>query len=188
MAADSITGLILAGGAGTRMGGVDKGLLDYRGRPLVAHALERLAPQVTSILISANRNREAYAACGYPVIGDDLPDLPGPLAGLAAGLAACRTDWLLCVPCDCPALPGDLALRLLMAARTAEAAMAIATTAEGRQPIFQLCRHDRLPALQAFLATGERRVGAWCRTQNAIEVLFDDTAAFRNLNTPADLV
>lgn len=185
--ANGITGLILAGGAGTRMGGVDKGLIDYRGRPLVAQVLKRLSPQVDSVLISANRHPDVYAVFGHPLVCDEMPDYPGPLAGLAAGLAACRTEWLLCVPCDCPALPEDLAFRLLQAARAAKADIAIAATAEGRQPTFQLCRRALLPALRTFMDAGERRVGGWCRAQNATEVLFDDAAAFLNLNTPADL-
>lgn len=182
-----VTGLILAGGAGRRMGGTDKGLLPYRGRPLVAHAIERLAPQVDALLISANRNLEAYAAFGHPLVGDALPEYPGPLAGLAAGLAACATEWLACVPCDCPALPPDLVARLLAAAEAQRAPLAVAVTAEGMQPTFQLCRRELLPALEAWLAAGERRAGLWCRQQNAAEAYFDDPAAFANFNHPEEL-
>lgn len=184
----AITGLILAGGAGRRMGGADKGLLDWQGRPLVAHAIERLAPQVGRLIISANRNRDAYAGFGYPVIDDELQGFQGPLAGLAAGLAACTTEWLACVPCDCPRLPLDLVAQLLVAAEEADAALAVATTDEGLQPTFQLCRRDLLPALEAYLAHGERRVSAWCRRQGAAEAFFEDAVAFRNLNAPADLL
>jgi molybdopterin-guanine dinucleotide biosynthesis protein A len=185
---DGITGLILAGGAGRRMGGADKGLLDWQGRPLVAHAIGRLAPQVDKLILSANRNRDTYADFGYPVIDDELQGFPGPLAGLAAGLAACTTEWLACVPCDCPRLPLDLVARLLAAAEEADAALAVATTdEEGLQPTFQLCRRELLPALEAYLARGERRVSEWCREQGAIEVFFPDAAAFANLNNPESL-
>lgn len=169
------------------MGGADKGLLNFRGQPLVAHVITRLGPQVESLLISANRSLDVYAAFGHPLVSDDQPDYPGPLAGIAAGLAACTTDWLVCVPCDCPALPTDLVARLHAAAETTDAGMAVARTAEGLQPTFQLCHRTVLPALAAYLAAGERRVAGWCRLQNAVEVAFDDAAAFRNLNTPDDL-
>lgn len=169
------------------MGGADKGLLLYRGKPLVAHVIERLAPQTDRLIISANRNLEAYAAYGHPLVGDALPDYPGPLAGLAAGLATCATEWLLCTPCDCPALPLDLADRLLSAAKENDASLAVATTKEGMQPTFQLCHRELLPALEAFLARGERRVGQWCREQGAAEAYFENAAAFANFNTPDEL-
>jgi molybdopterin-guanine dinucleotide biosynthesis protein A len=184
---DKVTGLILAGGAGRRMGGADKGLLDYQGQPLVAQVLARLAPQVDSLLISANRHLDVYARFGHPLVSDDQPDYPGPLAGLAAGLAACPGEWLVCVPCDCPALPLDLVKRLLVAAQDRSAAIAVATTGGRMQPTFQLCRRSLLPALLAYLASGERKVGGWCRAQAAIEVEFTDTSAFRNLNRPDEL-
>ncbi len=184
----SITGLILAGGAGRRMGGADKGLLDFQGRPLVAHVIERLAPQVGSLLISANRNLDIYAQFGHPLVSDDQPDYPGPLAGLAAGLAICPTEWLVCVPCDCPALPLDLVNRLWIAAQGQSATIAVTSTCGRMQPTFQLCQRSLLPALLAYLASGERKVGGWCRTQSAIEVAFADTTAFRNLNSPDELV
>lgn len=182
-----ITGLVLAGGAGRRMGGADKGLLDWRGRPLVAWAIERLAPQVGQLMISANRNLDAYRAFGYPVLTDASTEFLGPLAGLRAGLAACKTPWLVCCPCDCPALPADLVARLLSAAEDAGAALAVATVAGRMQPTFQLCRRELLPALEADLANGERRVSAWCRRQNAAEAAFPDPAAFANFNTPSEL-
>lgn len=184
---DRVTGLILAGGAGRRMGGADKGLIEYRGRPLVAHVIERLAPQVGSLLISANRNRESYAAFGHPVLADTLSDYPGPLAGLATGLATCTTPWLLCVPCDCPALPLDLVRCLHQSAMDTHAPIAVACTADGLQPTFQLCRREVLPALQAYLAAGRRKMGDWCLEQGAIPVTFSDANTFNNLNNPAQL-
>lgn len=169
------------------MGGADKGLVEYAGRPLVAHAIERLLPQVDGLLISANRNLDIYSAFGYPVLPDTETNYPGPLAGLAAGLAACRTPWLLCVPCDCPHFPLDLAQRLHAAAETAGACLAVARSPEGLQPTFQLCHRDLLPALRTYLAGGERKVGTWCRSQGAVEVSFADPAGFDNLNCRDDL-
>jgi molybdopterin-guanine dinucleotide biosynthesis protein A len=185
--AQQVTGLILAGGAGRRMGGADKGLLSYRGRALITHAIERLAPQVSHLLISANRNLETYRAFGNPVLTDNLNDYQGPLGGLQAGLLACTSPWLVMCPCDCPALPPDLVERLLIAAEIGGAGIAVAATAGQMQPIFQLCRRENLPALDAYLAGGGRKVAAWCLTQGAIEVDFPDSGAFDNLNTPADL-
>ena len=169
------------------MDGADKGLLDFRGRPLVAHAIGRLAPQVGALLISANRNLGVYRRLGYPVVTDAGGERCGPLAGLAAGLAACATDWLISVPCDCPALPRDLVERLLAAATSHGARLAVASTGGRMQPTFQLARRECLPALAAFLAAGERKVGQWCREQGALEVAFPDAGAFKNLNNPIDL-
>lgn len=180
-------GLILAGGEGRRMGGADKGLLSYQGRPLVAHVLARLAPQVDGLLISANRNFDAYHAFGPAVLPDATDERLGPLAGLRAGLAACPTPWLVTSPCDCPALPGDLVLRLLTAAEAEGASLAVAATADGLQPTFQLCRRELLPKLDAYLAAGGRKLGEWCESQGAIEVVFPDPNAFVNLNSPGDI-
>ncbi|WP_126445221.1 molybdenum cofactor guanylyltransferase MobA [Sulfuricystis multivorans] len=181
----AVTGLILAGGEGRRMGGADKGLLDYRGKPLIAHVIERFAPQVGRLLISANRNLDAYRAFGYPVVCDAAVERCGPLAGIAAGLSACTTPWLAVVPCDCPTLPVDLVPRLM--AGIGPGSLAIAATSAGTQPTFLLCRRDLLPTVEARLACGERKLMAWCRDQGAVTVDFPDAAAFRNLNTPDEL-
>ncbi len=169
------------------MGGADKGLLPYRGRPLITHVIDRLAPQVFVLLISANRNLDAYLTLGHAVIADNFSDFPGPLAGLAAGLATCTTDWLVTCPCDCPALPGDLVVKLLSAAEQRNVSLALAVTPDRLQPTFQLCHRSLLPVLTTYLAAGNRKVADWCRQQGAIEVPFPDPAPFRNLNTPADL-
>jgi len=169
------------------MGGADKGLLIFRHRPLITYVLERLAPQVDHLLVSANRNLETYRGYGYPVLSDRLGDYQGPLAGMQTGLAACDTPWLVICPCDCPALPHDLVERLLAAAEVRGANLAVATTAGHMQPTFQLCRREILPVLDAYLAGGGRKLGAWCRAQQAVEVEFTDPAAFENINTPANL-
>jgi len=179
---NAVTGLILAGGEGRRVGGADKGLLDYRGKPLVAHVIDRFAPQVDTLLISANRNLEDYLDFGYPVVTDASAERLGPLAGIAAGLRACATPWLAVCPCDCPHLPLDLVARLM--AGIGAARLAIARSSEGTQPTFMLCRRELQPALEDWLAAGERKLMAWCRNQGAVEVDFPDATAFANFNTP----
>lgn len=185
---EAITGVILAGGLARRMGGVDKGLQSYRGRTLAAQVAERLAPQVASLLINANRSAEAYARLGYPVFADQIPDFAGPLAGLHAALSAAQTPLVLTVPCDSPCLPLDLASRLDAALQAKAAPLAIAC-AEGRlHPVFCLCRRELLPALESYLLGGGRRVAQWCAEMGAVEVDFSDQPeAFRNFNTLADL-
>ncbi len=183
-----ITGVILAGGAGRRMGGVDKGLQELDGQPLVQRVLVRLAPQVDSVLISANRNRERYAGFGCPVLGDTIPGYAGPLAGLQAALAHAGTPLLVSAPCDSPFLPADLVARLRAALEAKAADLAVAR-ADGRvHRAFCLLRSDLRPGLDAFLASGERRVGLWHSSLRVVEVDFDDEAeAFANVNTLEDL-
>ena len=183
---EPITGLILAGGAGSRMGGVDKGLQFYRGKLLVQWVIACLAPQVDELIISANRNLDTYSALGYQVVTDsDAEDYAGPLAGLQAGLSAARHELVLCVPCDTPHLPNTLALRLVSA--LGEAPMAVARCTDHPQPTVCLVRSKLLPALSEFLASGERKMGWWQRQNGAIYVDFDDVSAFANLNTNDDL-
>lgn len=185
---DDITGLILAGGLGRRMGGVDKGLALLDARPLAAHALGRLSPQVGSTLINANRNGEAYARLGVPVIPDLHDDFAGPLAGLEAGLAACRTPYLVCVPCDSPFLPADLVPRLADALLAGQASIAVARTGEQLHPVFALMRRDVLADLQAFLHAGGRRMESWLQRLCWVACAFDDEAeAFANINTTDEL-
>jgi molybdopterin-guanine dinucleotide biosynthesis protein A len=187
----AVAGLILAGGEGRRMGGTDKGLLILDGRPLVRHAADRLRPQVRTLLLSANRNLDAYRALGFEPLMDDVSDgerTAGPLAGVLAGLSACDTDWLAVAPCDSPALPGDLVSRLLAAARAADAPAAHAATDAGPHPVFMLLRRDLLPSLRSFVAGGGRRVREWQDTVGTATAHFPDEAAFANINTPQDLI
>jgi molybdenum cofactor guanylyltransferase len=190
-----ITGLVLCGGRGTRMGGVDKGLQQHRGRPLALHALMRLQTQVGAVMINANRNLPAYEAMGVPVWPDVLPsgvdEYPGPLAGWLAGLEHCNTPYLATVPCDSPQFPPDLVDRLAteLVARQADIAMA-ATLQDGqlqRQPVFCLMKCSLLENLVAYLQDGGRRVETWAEHQPFAHVLFDDTQAFFNANTLQDL-
>jgi molybdenum cofactor guanylyltransferase len=188
---ERITGLVLAGGRGSRMGHVDKGLQPLKGAAMAAHVLQRLAPQVGQLAINANRNLEAYAAFGAPVWPDDLQGFEGPLAGLETGLRRCATDLLLTAPCDSPFLPPDLADRLYAALDGDGADLALAETLEdGRiqaQPVFALVRRSALPQLSAYLAAGGRRMDGWYERIAVTRVRFDDTAAFRNINTLHEL-
>ena len=188
---DHITGLVLAGGRGSRMGGVDKGLQNHRGMPLALHALLRLAPQVGEVMINANRNLSAYESMGVPVWPDAMPDYPGPLAGLLAGLERCETPYLVSVPCDTPHFPHDLVARLgaALVEHGAEIAMA-ATHEDGElrtQPVFCLVRATLMESLVAFLHAGERKIDRWTAQHRCVPVLFDDAAAFFNANTLDEL-
>lgn len=182
-----ITGLILAGGQGRRMGGADKGLQLHAGRLLVAHVVERLVPQVGNLLISANRNPESYAALGFPVVADRIEGFAGPLAGIHAGLTASTTPLLATAPCDAPFLPLDLVDRLREALLLADAEIALAATGTGLHPTFALMRREVLPSLGAYLADGRHRVQDWCRSRTLCVVDFADERAFANINTLDEL-
>ena len=185
---EQITGLVLAGGLGRRMGGVDKGLSLLDGEPLVEHIIRRLAPQVGQLIINANQNHDIYAGFGYPVVGDRIEGHAGPLAGLEAGLAACTTPYLLTVPCDSPFLPADLVSRLAACLTAHKASIAVARTGEQLHPVFSLIRSDELPELQAFINAGGRRMEAWLRRLCWAPCPFDDCPeAFANINTPDEL-
>jgi molybdopterin-guanine dinucleotide biosynthesis protein A len=191
IAASHITGLVLAGGLGTRMGGLDKGLQELHGKPLTQHVLERLAPQVCTLAVNANRSQSRYAAFGYPIWHDLSPDFPGPLAGLQCGLAHCGTPFLATAPCDAPLIPYDLVARLAeeMIAAGADAAFAVTGEADNRQrhPVCSLLKKSALPSLNAFLAAGERKMDLWFATLNCVEVDFPDQRAFCNINTEPEL-
>ena len=183
-----ITGLVLAGGQGRRMGGVDKGLTPLRGRPMVAWVLERLAPQVGELLINANQNLERYKGFGYPVVSDEIEGFAGPLAGLHAGMKTAHGSFVLMVPCDSPFLPTDLAQRLFDALDADLADLAVAKTGAQPHPVFALARTALLPRLAAFLEGGGRTVLAWYDSLKVIEVAFDDQEhAFTNINTTDEL-
>ena len=183
-----ITGIVLAGGMGRRMGGIDKGLVELDGRPMVAHVLARLSPQVDAVLINANQNQDRYAAFGYPVVADAVGGFAGPLAGLHAGMAAAATPLVVTVPCDSPFLPTDLVTRLAAARARDNAQLAVARTGDQPHPVFALVRRDVLPHLATFLERGGRKIDAWYATLRIVDVAFDDCeAAFRNINTADEL-
>lgn len=170
------------------MGGVDKGLLTLAGRPMVVHVLEALRPQVGTLLVSANRNRERYAAFGYPVVADAAGDYPGPLAGVLAGLEHCKTEFLLAVPCDAPLVAPDLGARLYAACVEAGTDVAVACDGERRQPVFLLLRTVVAPSLDSFLSGGGRKAHAWLGQLRVAEAdLSDRPDTFLNVNDPAEL-
>jgi len=184
----SVTGLILAGGKGSRMGGVDKGLQAFRGKRLVDHVYERLAPQVGGIIINANQNHEEYKTFGVRVVSDAIGGYAGPLAGLHAGLSVSKRPFLACVPCDSPFLPADLIERLYQRIDDTGAELAVAKTGEQPHPVFSLMRRKVLDHLADFLKDGGRKIDAWYATLSVVEVPFDDEAeAFSNFNTLEEL-
>src|ERR1700682_6392874 len=184
----SVTGIVLAGGQGRRMGSVDKGLALLLGRPMAAHVIERFAPQVGEILINANRNMTEYMALGHAVIPDAIGGYAGPLAGLHVGLTHAAHPLVATVPCDSPFLPLDLVARLSSALSHDAADIAVARTFEQPHPVFALVRRSVLPHLTQFLQEGGRKIDAWYATLKATEVAFDDQAdAFRNINTADEL-
>jgi molybdopterin-guanine dinucleotide biosynthesis protein A len=186
--AAAVTGLVLAGGQGRRMGGVDKGLQLLQGRPLVAWVLERLGPQVDEILISANQNLDRYGSFGHPVLPDEVGGFAGPLAGLERGLARARHELVVTAPCDSPFLPGDLVNRLHQALMRNDAQLAVARTGVQPHPVFCLCRRSLHAGLRAYLASGGRKIDAWYGGLRVAEVPFDDVAeAFSNINTRDEL-
>lgn len=184
----AISALILSGGRATRMGGVDKGLVQFLQKPLIQHVIERLAPQVDEILINANREINQYQTLGYAVLEDDIENFAGPLAGFSLGLQHAKYDYLLTVPCDSPFLPLNLSQRLMAALLEHEADIAVATSNGNTHPVFCLCKKSVCHSLAAYLELGERRVSAWQKKQKYIEVDFGDyNDAFVNLNTLEDL-
>ena len=184
---EQVTGLILAGGRGRRWGGQDKGLIEIAGKTMVEHVLERVRPQVATIIISANRNLDSYRGFGCPVIEDTDGDFDGPLAGIAAGLAAAKTEWVTVVPCDSPLVPQDLVARLVAAVADDPHRIAIAYDGEREQQLFGLLHRSRLSALEDYLASGERSAARWFASQGPALVDFSDCPEnFRNINRPDD--
>lgn len=182
-----VTGLVLAGGEGRRMGGLDKGLQNWRDMALVDHVIRRLSPQVGPLLISANRHLDRYGQRGHPVVPDTLVGHQGPLAGVLAGLQSCTTPWMVTAPCDGPRLPLDLVDRLMNAAKSTGSALAMAETQGKYQPVFSLVHASLAPKLLQFLAKGGRKFDRWTLSQGACLVPFEHSAAFVNANTLADL-
>jgi molybdenum cofactor guanylyltransferase len=186
-----ITGVVLAGGRGSRMGGVDKGLQPFNDEPLALHVLRKLTPQCGAMLISANRNIEIYARLGDPfqakVIADSAPDYPGPLAGIAAAMRAAKTQFVLIAPCDAPFTDPDLAVRLAagLSAGSADIAMASVVDAAGERhvhPVCALLRTSLVADLDACILAGDRKVRAWYARHKAVEVTFANDRAFYNIN------
>jgi molybdopterin-guanine dinucleotide biosynthesis protein A len=188
---DAITGLVLAGGRGTRMGGVDKGLQMHLGVPLAQYALERLRPQVGALMLNANRNLDTYRSMGVPVWPDEMAEYPGPLAGMLAGLTHCDTPYLVTVPCDTPNFSTDLVARLAEGLGAVDGEMATAYTQEAEglraQPVFCLMKASLRDSLNAFIRSGERKTGLFAAQHHSTRVVFHDPAAFANANTLDEL-
>ena len=183
-----ITGLILAGGRGSRFGGADKGLVRLHDRPMIEYAIDALRPQVSRLLISANRHREAYEAYGLPVIADVIGDYHGPLVGVLSAMRAADTAYLLTVPCDAPAIPPDIAERLSLALAADRREISIASCGGRVQPVFALVSCSLADRLQQYLTTGGRGVEQWARGQQAAIADFpEDGDLFANINTPEQL-
>jgi len=183
-----VTGLVLAGGQGRRMGGVDKGLQVLRGRPMVEWVLDRLRPQVADVIINANQNQAEYARYGARVVADEIGGFAGPLAGLHAGMKANVHPFLVTVPCDSPFLPPDLVARLHAALVAKHADLAVAKTGDQPHPVFALVRESLAGHLAQFLGAGGRKIDAWYASLKVVEVPFDDEAeAFSNINTRDEL-
>lgn len=195
-----ITGIVLAGGRGSRMGGVDKGLQLYNGMPLAKHAIQQLQPQVGTMLINANRNLDVYQTWGAQfsadVVVDELADFAGPLAGFLVGLQHCKTPFLMTVPCDTPRFPKNLVARLSEALiqNQADIAMVSSPDEEGvlrHQPVFCLLKRELVDSLKTFTDEGGRKIGAWAAQHKLARVDFnqtsDDAKAFYNANNLQDL-
>lgn len=184
----TITAVILAGGQGSRMGGIDKGLVLFHNKPLIEHVLDTITPYVDTVLISANRSREQYEHFGYPVLADTLPDYPGPLAGILTALENSTDELLLAVPCDTPLLPNDLVGRLSSALRSSGAEIAIPSDGTRLHAAILLMEHSVTCELRSYLQAGERKVQGWLQRHHTVHVDFSDTpGAFANLNTLDEL-
>jgi molybdenum cofactor guanylyltransferase len=190
-----ITGLILAGGRGTRMGHVNKGLQTLHSKTMVEHVIARLAPQVDQLLINANQDLDRYRQFGFPVVSDTLLDYSGPLAGLECGLAHCQTPYLVCAPCDSPFVPSTLVERLAKAISDEGTQLAVPVTEEfenGKlirqvQAVFCLLERNLHLELQDFLQNGGRKMSDWFKQLRVSEVVFDKLDEFRNINTKIEL-
>jgi len=184
----SVTGVILAGGRGRRMHGRDKGLITYNGNPLIEYVIAVLLPQVDELLINANRNIEAYKQYGYPVIPDELPGYPGPLAGMLACLEKAAHDHVVFVPCDTPDLPDNLVEQLLHTMQETGFRACYVHDGQRAQPVTALLHNSVQISLAQYLACGDNKVMDWMQQIDATPVDFSNSMeAFVNINSPADL-
>lgn len=185
---ENITAVILAGGQGQRMGGRDKGWVNFQGRPMIHHVLEQVGSQVQSVLINANRSLEEYQALGYQVVEDIELGYHGPLMGMLTGLTHAKTDWVLFVPCDVPLLPHNTIEKLYRAAVNNDADVSVVHDGERLQPVISLVRRRLLPSLESWLAEGKRKIDRWYMQHRMVVVPFDmGKDHFMNLNTPQEL-
>lgn len=180
-----LTGVILAGGRGQRMGGQDKGLVEYQGRPLIEYVLARLQPQLPHLMLNINRNQQRYSQYGLPLCRDRWVDFQGPLAGIASAFECSENDYLLFSPCDIPNLPDDLVGRLLETINQQQKSLAVVESPRGLQPLCCLVHRSLKTDLTHYLARGERRVQQWIRQQNPLICRYDSDLPFTNINSLA---
>lgn len=179
-----ITAIIIAGGKGSRLGGVDKGLMLYQQKPFIEHILQRLQPQLSNISINANRNQQQYSRYGYPVFSDILSDYQGPLAGFVTAMSSINTPYMLTLPCDAPYFPNDLVTRLISTQHQQQSDMVVVHDGERPQFMYALIAVSLYPHLVDFLQQGKRGVGQWYRQHNmALADFSDQPNAFININT-----
>jgi len=184
-----VTGIVLAGGRGNRMGAIDKGLVNYRGKPMIASVLETLEQALDKIVISANRNIDAYRKFGYPVTSDSTREFAGPLAGMQSGLALTTTPYAFIVPCDTPGINTEILLRLFDRLGENASGLAVASINSKIEPVVLLLETNLLQSINSFIARGERKTGLWVQEQSGIPVDFSDHAEwFYNINRPEDMV
>ena len=183
--ANQVTGVILAGGRATRMGGVDKGLIPVNGRPMIAWVIDVLRPQVAELLVNANRNLDEYRALGYPIIDDGDREFRGPLAGIASGMRAATNKYVAFAPCDSPLVCDDLVPRLHAALSAAGTRIAVAHDGERLQPVFALLESALLDDLVRYLDSGGRKIDRWYAEHGFARADFSDVAeSFANINAP----
>lgn len=182
-----LTVVILAGGKGSRLGGRDKGLLEWQGRPFIEHLLQAIEPVTQNIIINANQNIEVYQRYGYPVISDVTADFAGPLAGMLAALRSADTPYILSLPCDAPLVSADIVEKFCDVHEEKKQGLYVASTAEGMQPVYAMINHALADNLQQYLADGGRKARDWMKANDAVVVEFDQPASmFVNINTESD--
>ncbi|MDX1512140.1 MAG: molybdenum cofactor guanylyltransferase MobA [Gammaproteobacteria bacterium] len=185
---ESISGVVLAGGRATRMGGEDKGLIEIDGKPMAAYIVEALRPQTTRVLINANRNLERYREiCDCEVVEDSVGDFAGPLAGMASALGVADTPYVLTAPCDSPLVSDYLGPRLFQAMEREDAELAVAHDGQRMQPVFALLRKGLLDSMLGYLRSGESKIDRWyAKHRTALGDFSDETSMFLNVNTPEE--
>ncbi len=188
MVAGKVTGIILAGGKARRMGGQDKGLIHLAQKPMIEYVLNAIQPQVDDIIINANRNQAIYKAYGFPVVADQIEGYCGPLAGMASGLQAAKTPFVVTVPCDSPLIPDDLVQKLYSTMQDEDAEICTAHSSGRMQPVFTLMKTEVLPSMLEFLNNGERKIDKWFEKHHlAIADFSDQAETFININSEEEL-
>lgn len=184
----NITALILAGGEARRMGGIDKGLITLNNKPLIEYVINSLETQVDKIIINANRNIEEYKKYNLDVVEDMQQGFHGPLAGMLTGLHHCHTDYLLCVPCDSPFCPNDIAERLYQSVEENNSDIAVVDDGKRIHPVFNLIKKELISSLSVFLQSGQRKIDRWFEEHKYVKCDFSDKPkAFLNINSLEEL-